>query len=701
MGYLLVENFGEGLDTRRSLLTTAPGALLTCKNAHITRGKEIEKRKKFAEFAALPAGTFGMQAAGNRIYVFGSSATPSGMPATITYQQLKHKDNTTQMSEIIFSETFNGQVYAIAKFVDGSIYHYFNGSRITSWDNVVAGYSGFPGTADNSTVALALATQIDNETLFVASSTGTSFTIIGPSGKDFTATLNTINGGAVNNQTLTQVVNQTYIAGTPATGPITSVALAANDLKNQIDADIHFSATVVGTTIQITGPINEPFTITTSTTQGGTQTQNINIVTTQAHSGSQPQISEAELVGAFEPNDVYEITLNIPALAHVQTFSVTCDTPAVGSQSKIITITVGGTFELDDKFIVTLAVPVDGYSKQFFVSGSSSGIPTTAKTFGDKVYATTNSTVFFSETGDATKWQANSTNGSGSINLTTQDGGSENLTGMGLYQNRLAVFSKNNVQIWAMDANVDNNVRVQTLSNIGTFAPKSIVSFGDIDLFFLSDSGIRSLRARDSSNAATIADIGTSIDTLVQSEMAALSETVRNAAVSIIEPTEGRFWLSMGDKIYVFSYFPASKVSAWSTYELGFNVSHLQYLNGRVYARSGDTIYLYGGLTGQEYDDCEVIVELPYLDGGKPAHTKTIQAIDLASENSWQISIGTDISSPGTRIYSGTVENSSYMIGRILHFGIGTHVSARLVCQADGYARLGNMAIHYTLADAE
>lgn len=555
MGYLLVENFGEGLDSRRSLLTTKAGALLQCKNAHITRGKEIEKRKKFAAFANLPAGTFGMQAASGKIYVFGSSAFVN-VPSTITYQSLPHQDGTTAMSELIFSEAFNGKVYAIAKYVDGSIYHFFDGVRITDWDTI----------SQSIGVASYLASEIDAESFFSTTSTGNSFAITGPSATPFTVTLTAINGGTNNDQSITQAPTQTAVVGVPASGPIISVNLAAANLATQINSDVHFSATVSGSTIQITGPVNEPFSITTNTTQGGTQTQNINTLTTQEHTGSLPQISDAELVGAFEPNDVYEITLNIPELSHVQTFSVTCDTPAVTALPQITTITVGGTFEEEDRFTVQLSIPSFSYSKQFSISASSTGVGTTVRTFGSKMYSTTRSLLYFSEINNATRW-GGSSNGASFINMTTQSGGGETLTALGVYQNKLAVFSRNLTLIWEMDEDPNNNFIAQTLENIGTFAPKSVTGFGDLDLFFLSDSGIRSLRARDASNAATVSDIGTTIDTLLQQYMATLSEAERNAAIGFIEPTDGRFWLSLGEKIFVFSYFPASKVSAWSTYE--------------------------------------------------------------------------------------------------------------------------------------
>ena len=70
--YLLVENFNQGLDTRRMLLTSKAGSLQVLKNAHITRGGEIEKRKAFVPYATLPVGTFGLQAATDTLYTFGS-----------------------------------------------------------------------------------------------------------------------------------------------------------------------------------------------------------------------------------------------------------------------------------------------------------------------------------------------------------------------------------------------------------------------------------------------------------------------------------------------------------------------------------------------------------------------------------------------------------------------------------------------------
>ena len=47
MPYIVVENFKGGIDGRRMDVTATPGTLTELKNAHITRGGEIEKRPAF------------------------------------------------------------------------------------------------------------------------------------------------------------------------------------------------------------------------------------------------------------------------------------------------------------------------------------------------------------------------------------------------------------------------------------------------------------------------------------------------------------------------------------------------------------------------------------------------------------------------------------------------------------------------------
>ena len=137
MPYILVEDFRNGLDARRMNVTSTPGSLVTLTNAHITRGGEIEKRNAFVELATLPSNTTGLAASGGQIYVFGSVASSSvsfasGTPSNINYVRLQHPTGEA-LTQVLSVDFFNGKVYASARFADGRIYHYYDGTRITDW----------------------------------------------------------------------------------------------------------------------------------------------------------------------------------------------------------------------------------------------------------------------------------------------------------------------------------------------------------------------------------------------------------------------------------------------------------------------------------------------------------------------------------------------------------------------------------------
>lgn len=179
-----------------------------------------------------------------------------------------------------------------------------------------------------------------------------------------------------------------------------------------------------------------------------------------------------------------------------------------------------------------------------------------------------------------------------------------------------------------------------------------------------------------------------------------MTDAQKAACVAVIEPIDGRYWLAIGSKIYVYSYFPNSQIAAWSTYEPGFSVSKFTTKDGRVYARSGDVIYLYGGTNNAEYDSSEVEVILPYLDGGKPAHMKTLGGVDMTAEGNWAVYIGMDPAAPLAKDAIATVTQPTFTLGRVMASGMGTHVGIRLVNSSSGYARVANLIAHIDYNEA-
>jgi hypothetical protein len=69
--YFLIQDFKLGLDARRFLLNSPPGSLVTLRNAHITPGGEIEKRKKFGR-GLLPSNAYGLEVTEDGFITFGS-----------------------------------------------------------------------------------------------------------------------------------------------------------------------------------------------------------------------------------------------------------------------------------------------------------------------------------------------------------------------------------------------------------------------------------------------------------------------------------------------------------------------------------------------------------------------------------------------------------------------------------------------------
>lgn len=332
------------------------------------------------------------------------------------------------------------------------------------------------------------------------------------------------------------------------------------------------------------------------------------------------------------------------------------------------------------------------------------GVPSTAPvyapllTLAQKLYAGAGNTLFFSAVDDATIWTPGvpSAQGQGFKDLTNAASGSERLVSLASYQGRVAVFTRRSVQIHAVDPDPDNYRLLQTLLNLGTMAPRSVVNFGDSDVFFLADTGVRSLRARDSSNNASVSDIGTPVDDIV-------NEAVRNLpllgreAVSVIEPVSGRYWLALGRTIFVFSYYPNGKVAAWSTYSLGFAPVAFATVGNRVYVRGDDGgLYVYGGASGQDYgDDYRCTVEPALLDGGKPATFKRVQGFDLSCQGSWRVWLGTDPSRIDARDHIGDVDRPTWGMERWAANGYGTHFSIRLTHQGAGPAKVNSLAVHY------
>lgn len=356
---------------------------------------------------------------------------------------------------------------------------------------------------------------------------------------------------------------------------------------------------------------------------------------------------------------------------------------------------------------------IDGVVRHFYDGAFvADGAGSNARAYKSKLYAVDGELIRHSAVGDPTNWTTGT--GAGFIDGTTQDVGAADFVGLESYYNNLALFGRRAVQVWAMDPDPAKNQLVQVLGNIGLIAPNAAARYGNGDVLFLSDTGIRSIRARDASNAAILNDVGSPIDPVIVSRRLSLDAASAEKIKAMIDPLTGHFWLVWGATIYVLAYYPSTKITAWSTFDLPVAADYVSAAGSRIAVRAGDAVYVYGGaddpthafdnyvpaltLAG-EYDDTACVFQTPFLDMGSPATVKRFEGIDVACEGVWKIEAcpdhTADLSNPSAWTTIATVAGTTYSFDRIPFDVQGTHIAIRATSQTTGPARVGAIAVHH------
>jgi hypothetical protein len=286
--------------------------------------------------------------------------------------------------------------------------------------------------------------------------------------------------------------------------------------------------------------------------------------------------------------------------------------------------------------------------------------------------------------------------GAGFINLALNDPDAESLVSMEIYYNQIAVAARLQTQIWTLDPDPSNDTLGQLL-RIGVVAPRSMVQFGTGDVLFLADSGVRSLKALYINMAASVSDVGSAIDPLL-TEAIRLNPGYTSWCDAVVQPIQGRYWLSYVNTIYALSYFPSGNITAWSTFNTGFLVKNFALVSNRMFVNdSNNNIYLYGGVAGNEYDSCPVTVRTPHMSADSPTENKRIKSMDVMCQGQWSISIGMLPNNTDAFELCATVQDNTYGLMSIPFAGYGTHFGLHMTHQAPGPATLS--AVHLNLQE--
>lgn len=696
MPYLVVSDFKHGMDRRRERVAGTPGTLWLANNVHITRGADIERRKKFVPDYHVP-GTFGAASLRGQLFVFGSSDLAASMPVGIRYQRLI-APSSPAMVAVLDVKAFAGKLYVIAQYANGHIYHFYDTARVTAWDTIAADGASFEA------VARYLAEKIEADSAVTVASSDNVVTVTAKvSGTPFTISKSTTNGGGTNDQDITLATVQNNVA------PVAEVRASATItiLEGTPDVENTLASIVVDNTVELLAtPLQW------SGSNGSTAirlaTAILNGFTTHGYSatanGTVVTISAAPGTGAT-PNGIEIETVVTGDFVVSNDSTLSGGVTAVAAVTQIVTATITGTFEMADLFSLTIN------GEAYACSGMASGMGRSLFVSNKRVWSPVGSLWRYCSLNEGDIWDPADTSNdrdAGFINVASETEGNETLITAARYQGLAALFSPNSVTLFQLDVDPANFAFSDYLENTGTLAAGSVVRYGNNDVFYLDITGIRSLRARDASNAPFVSDVGNAIDTFVQDYVDTLTTERLRRAAAAIEPRDGRLWLAVGDRIFVLSFFPGAKISAWTYYSPeefeGAAIQVLIRLDKRLHVRAGDYIYTYGGLNGDTYpDDDEVIgeVELPFLAGKTAGTIKGIHGFDLAATNTWECEVAYDPNRPDKTINVGFLNKITFADPNSISVpGQSSMLAPKLTCRKAGPANISMLALHYEAEEA-
>lgn len=684
MPSIQITDFRRGIDRRRERVAGEAGTLWTAKNCHITRGGDLESVKKWDSIYVLPDDTFGINQVNGQIFVFGSSDLAGSMPNGVQYQRLQN--SSTAMTRVLSALVFDGKQYIIADYDDGNILHFYDGSAVTDWNTLA------DAAASYTTLAEYLARKVNADAAVDAISFGASIliTAVEP------GTAFTISGAVVGSGTIdvtTPQANVAEVIEVRASGTVTITGGTAEPGVNQVE-----NVTVDGVDLMAV-PVNW---VSSDSATANAVVVEINNNTsdhgyTASAVGAVITLQAAPGTGAAPNGDVVlvEVAGDVTATPVDIADGVTYVAP-VAQISKVV---FGGTFTATEKFTVTLN------SVDHVATGRASAMGTSAFVHKGRVYSTARSAWRYCKLNDPSDWtDATASTGAGFINIASESQGDVRLEAAAVYQGDVALFARSTVRTYSLSADSAENVLGQTVDNSGTVAPQSVAPYFTSEVLFLDNPGVRAVRVRDLDSRPYVDDTGTQVDSLVQEWKASVTETVVERAVAAIEPLDGRYLLAIGERVFVLSYSPRSRIEAWTYYEPGFAISGFARIDTRLYARDEDTIYLYGGVSGGEYpddDDQDIVVETPFLSVKNPAEFKEWTGFDAAVTNVWRVEVLVDSRDETKVVDIGRITGTTYNHGGIAAIGESTVFALRLTCETGGRASLSSLQVHYIGGDSE
>lgn len=555
-----------------------------------------------------------------------------GTADATNYDRTKHR-----ITSVGFSTNYNGKSFVSATFADGNTFLYYDGSIIRNSSDGVMFNSYTTNLKRNQVITYELARQVlqisgwganANNASGLIGAVGPALPSLGwqqfcrigcPASTTFAMSATFTASGVV--YFADYVHAATSIVAAPPTGSFSVNGAPGNAYI--IDAPFSTTnATRVYLNLSVAWAVSNNNTATLIATAVNLLTADHGysavavgaLVTITAPSPASPAL------GAFSGS--FNVTSADVTAAGVHVFTTSYNN-AFGQRG---TVTVDGPWATGDTWTLSVAgsavsftAGLGNIANQAYICGLK---------FGQRIYIGFGSTFAFSAVNNVTKWESQDI-GAGKITYNTQYGQQDTVQAFSQFQSRLAVFGTQSIQIWITNADPLQFSISQTLDNTGTVAPLSVQSVGDFDTYYLDQSGVRSLRAKEVTLNAFIDDVGSAINLKIQNASIGYNTAL---ACGVVDPLTKNYWLYLNGDIYVFANQLSSQIRAWSTFKptfQGANLSRFRNSTGGTirfwYGKDADitTMFFVDVTAGASFD-----LEINFRKVGLGATPATFNTVD-------------------------------------------------------------------------
>lgn len=262
----------------------------------------------------------------------------------------------------------------------------------------------------------------------------------------------------------------------------------------------------------------------------------------------------------------------------------------------------------------------------------------------------------------------------GFIPVLTHLSGSRDVLTTNHYRSRLAVFFRDAVQLWQVNADPERILLEQVLNGPGAFLAGAVANVQG-DVVYLSDGGFRTLSTATVTGEADAGDIG--------KEIKSLTDLIGTStpAVTLWSEARSQFICCIGTTAYVLTWIAVERRVDWTTWTLPVAIEYLVELDRVLYARSGDVLYKFtdGGATDAGGVTITSTFQTNQLALGFPGKLKTLHymVIRQTTAATWTIIVD------GMPLRSRVVPACSPQSIRIPIAGEGRQIAFKVTATAD------------------